>query len=296
MTRTLLLLALFCIGIVEFSQAQSFYNIRRNRNLMVNVGSGTASYKGEMVNPGELGILRPNITMGAEYYFYPRISARAQLTWFLMQGNDAKADDDRWQRNLSFTSSSLEFSTIGVVNLSPQGQRFYERSRLNLHAFAGIGVLYFNPKTTYQGEKYALQPLKTEGVSYSRIQPVIPVGLGARITVNPMFNILIEGGYRFTFTDYLDDVSSRRYKSAEQLGTTETSIRYILSDRRPEVGTQPDSPTTSGVRGNPEHNDGYFIMNISVQYYLPKEIFRNSQRKLYTAKRKAYYRRPGRRK
>jgi hypothetical protein len=166
-------------------------------------------------------------------------------------------------------------------------------------------LLYFNPKTELDGKKYALQKYQTEGVKYSRFQPVIPVGLGARIHVNPFFNILIEGGYRFTFTDYLDDVSKRRYPSLDELGVANyDDIRFRLSDRRFEIGTEPGPPlpdvdeekrTTVGVRGNPTENDGYFILNISLQYYLPKEIFRDNQRKLYTVKRKAYYRKPGRR-
>jgi hypothetical protein len=299
MVRTSLVILVLLACAAETLHAQSFYSIRRNRNFMVNLGSGTANYKGEMVNPGDWGFVKPNITVGAEMYFFPRISARAQLTWFQIKGDDAKADDDRWERNLSFTSSCFELSAVGILSLSPQGERYYERPRLNLHGFAGIALLYFNPKTVYEGEKYALRPLKTEGVAYGRFQPVLPIGLGARIHVNPFFNILIEGGYRFTFTDYLDDVSKRRYMTPEQLGAAgEESLVYKLHDRRAEVGTQPSTMerrVTVGVRGNPEENDGYFLFNVSLQYYLPSEILRSTQRKLYTVKRKSYYRRPARR-
>jgi hypothetical protein len=295
MTRKFLFLLLLTIGVAELAVAQSFYNIRRNRNLMVNVGSGTANYKGEMVNPGEFGILKPNITVGAEYYFMPRISARAQFTWFQIKGDDSKADDDRKLRNLNFTSSCFELSTVGIISLGPQGARYYERPRLNLHGFAGIGLLYFNPKTTLDGEKYALQPLQTEGVSYSRIQPVIPIGIGARLHVNPFVNILIEGGYRITFTDHLDDVSRQRYLHYSEFEGGQSSVAWRLSDRRNEqenVFIDPERASEVGIRGNPSENDGYFILNISLQYYLPSEIFRSSQRKLYTIKRKSYYRKP----
>ena len=134
---------------------------------------------------------------------------------------------------------------------------------------------------------YALQPLETEGVKYSRTQPVIPVGLGVRVKLDPFFNILLEGGYRFTFTDYLDDVSIHRYPDP---ATLKSDLSRALSDRRSEIGY--DLPYNKGVRGNPKENDGYFLLNATLQYYLPKEIFRNSQRKLYNSKRKAYYRKP----
>jgi hypothetical protein len=292
-----LLLSLILVPL--FADAQSFYAIRRNRNLMVSAGSGIAYYKGDMVDPRELGILKPNIAFGAEYFVLPRISVRAGLTWFQMAGKDSKANDDRIERNLHFRSSSLELNATGAVNLIPTGERFYQRARINLHAWAGIGVLYFNPKAQYQGDWVALAPLHTENKKYSRIQPVIPFGLGVRIKVDPFFNVLIEGGYRKTFTDYLDDVSSRRYANSTEL---ESDLARALADRRiegfiargqdynAEKYTDPEWASTHGRRGNPKNDDGYFIGNITVQYYIAKEVFR-SQRKLYNRKRKAIYRR-----
>ncbi|HEY9049451.1 MAG TPA: DUF6089 family protein [Ohtaekwangia sp.] len=289
MKRLFWFLILTICLVPSLTEAQSFYSTRRNRNLLVGLGSGTANYFGEMVNPGKTGTLKFNIAANAEYYLHERISVRAGLTFFQISGDDAKANDDRQERNLSFKSSNIELSALGVINLSPIGLRFYQRSQLNFHAFAGIGLLYFNPKTEYQGKTYALQPLQTEGVKYSRITPVIPVGLGARIKINPFFNLLVEGGYRITFTDHLDDVSVRRYPDP---ATLKSDLSRALSDRRVEIGTQPANPTQVGVRGNPNKNDGYFLANITVQYYLPKEVFQSSQRKLYNKKRKYYYRRP----
>ncbi len=276
-------------AIPYLGSAQSFFALRRDRNFLVSVGTGTATYKGEMVNPGDFGSLRPNVAIGAEYYLNSRLSARAELTYFQLRGSDRKADDDRWERNLSFKSGNIELAVLGAVNLSPMGIRFYQRSALNFHAFAGIGVLYFNPKAELNGKTYALQPLQTEGKKYSRFQPVIPFGLGARIKLDPFFNILVEAGYRITFTDHLDDVSIRRYPDA----TNWDPIRRQLSDRRPEIGTQPDNPTQVGVRGNPKENDGYLILNVTLQYYLPKMIFQDYN-KLNTVRRKGYYRKPRR--
>lgn len=276
-------------GLAQLGYSQSFYATRKDRNFLVSIGSGTANYYGEMVNPGEFGTLKPNIAIGAEYYMTSRISVRSELTWFQLSGDDSKADDDRRERNLSFTSNNIELSLLGAINLSPMGLRFYQRSQLNLHAFAGIGLLYFNPKAEYQGQKYALQPLQTENQKYSRVQPVIPFGMGARIKLDPFFNILIEAGYRITFTDYLDDASVRRYPDGALL---KSDLARALSDRRVEIDTQPSDPTNVGVRGNPKENDGYFITNITLQYYIPRVMFSNYNR-LYNAKRKWYYKSPG---
>jgi hypothetical protein len=285
----LTLIGILTIPFTGFSQ--SFFALRRDRNFLVSFGTGTATYKGEMVNPGDFGRLRPNIAFGAEYYLNSRLSARAELTYFQLRGDDKDANDDRDERNLSFQSGNMELSVLGAVNLSPMGVRFYQRSQLNFHVFAGLGVLYFNPKAKDEfGKKHALQPLQTEGKKYSRIQPVIPIGVGARIKLDPFFNILIEAGYRITFTDYLDDVSIRRYPDP---ATLKSDLARRMSDRRPEIGTQPDRPQQVGVRGNPKENDGYFVTNITLQYYLPKMIFQNYN-KLYTKQRKGYYRKPRR--
>lgn len=288
MKRFAILAIVAISGIPLVGYSQSFYALRRDRNFLVSLGSGTANYYGEMVNPGEFGTLKPNIAMGAEFYLTDRISARAELTWFQLSGDDSKADDDRVERNLSFKSNNIELSLLGAVNLTPMGLRFYQRSKLNFHVFTGIGVLYFNPKAEYQGKTYALQPLRTENKKYSRIQPVIPLGLGARIKLDPFFNILVEAGYRITFTDYLDDASSTRYVDGALL---KSDLARALADRRVEVDTQPSRPTEVGKRGNPAKNDGYFVTNITLQYYLPVILFSNYS-KLYNVKRKAYYRRP----
>lgn len=283
-TIVVVLLALLVIPVTTYSQ--SFFALRRERNFMVSLGSGTANYYGEMVNPGEMGRLRPNIAAGAEMYLTSRISVRSELTWFQLYGNDADADDDRVERNLHFRSNNLELAFLGVYNLSPMGMRFYQRSALNFHAFGGFALMYMNPKAKDANGKWtALQPLETENVKYSRVQLVLPVGIGARIKIDPFFNILVEGGYRFTFTDYLDDASSTRY-----VPVNNPNAEYFSDRRLPE--NKPSRPYAVGKRGNPGKNDGYLIVNVTLQYYLPNLVFADFYHKLYTTKRKAYYKRP----
>ncbi len=280
---------LFLLIFIEITLAhgQSFYAIKRNRDLILNVSLGTTNYFGDFVNSKKLGFIRPALAIGAEHFISNRIAARVECTWFQIAGSDKKANDDRDERNLSFTSTNVELSALGVVNLSPVGIHFYQRSSLNFYGFAGIALLYMNPKTEYQGKKYALQPLQTEGIKYSRFQPVIPMGFGIKVKYGPFFNILFEGGYRVTFTDYLDDVNSTRYPDPT---TLKSDLSVALSDRRAEIGTKP-ADYKKGKRGNPAKNDSYFMMNVKIQYYLPYQLLENGSRKLYNRKRKAIYKR-----
>jgi hypothetical protein len=281
-------LAFLALG-TEWASAQSFYAMRRQRNMIGSFGTGTASYFGELRNDGEYVDTKPSINLGLQVFITHRISLRGEITWFQIEGTDTKADDDRQERNLSFNANNYEINVQGLVNLTPHGKRYYQRPPLNLYAFVGIGMLYSNPTTEYQGQTVSLPELKTEGVSYSQFQPVVPFGLGLRIKSGPYFNIAIEGGYRLTFTDYLDDVSIKRYPDP---ATLSSDLARALSDRRREL--DPDYPVAPGVgvRGNPTTNDGYFLLNVKLEYYLPFDLFagRSPQSKLFRSKKKAFYR------
>jgi len=272
----------------SYADAQSFYAIRRERSIMAVGGMGTSTYLGELSNNGDYIDAKPTINLGLQYYFTNRIALRSEITWYTLKGDDAKADPEsgRSPRNLSFTSSNFEFNVTGIVNFFPQGQRFYQRPGFNIYGFAGIGVTYFNPKTTYQGQKIALQPLQTELVKYSRITPVIPYGIGARFKAGPFFNIAVEGGLRKTFTDYLDDVSTVHHDASK----FSNPIAAALSDRRPEIGLP--LAADGYIRGKNNKKDSYLLFTVKVEYYLPDNFFGagSGQKKLNRNKRKAFYR------
>jgi hypothetical protein len=282
-----LLISLFILaGFV--AEAQSFYSIRRDRTLIFSAGTGTSTYFGELTNPGDYFDAKPNINVGLSYFVAPQISVRAEASWFQLAGSDAKAGDpSRVPRNLSFVSDNYEIGLTGAIHLFPLGNRYYQRPVFNVYGFAGLAVMRMNPRTELNGVKYVLQPLQTEGVKYNRTQLVIPYGLGMRVKAGPFFNLALEGGYRLTFTDYLDDVSTVH----QDKSTWTDPIRVALSDRGGEVGYA-QRPAGS-IRGNPKKNDGYFLLNVKIEYYLPTNfIFRNSQNRMYRMKRSKMYRRP----
>jgi Domain of unknown function (DUF6089) len=257
--------------------SQSFYAMRRERSVILTGGLGTATYFGDLSNPKRLVSAEPSINVGLQYYLTRRIAVRSELTWFTISGDDKDADEKgRRNRNLSFSSSNLELNAVGIINLYSNGNRFYRRPTFNLYAFGGVGLLYINPKTKYKGEWVALQPLKTEGVDYSLLQPVIPYGIGFRLKVTPLMNFTFEGGWRKTFTDYLDDVS-----------TVYPAIIPFLSDRGQEIGN-PAKP--GGIRGNPKFEDSYMLVNAKIEYYLPWNVNRRGNGLISTKKRSPYSR------
>lgn len=272
------------------ADAQSFYSFGNNRKYIASFGLGTSSYFGELKNPGDYLDTRPTINLGLQFFANERISLRGELIYFSLKGTDALADDQaRVNRNLSFTSNNFELSATGAFNIFPLlGSRYYQRPNINFYGFGGVGLMFMNPSATLDGKKHALQPLRTEEVRYSRFQPVIPYGFGVRIKASPLLNVVVESGWRVTFTDYMDDVSTVH---PDKSGWTDP-IRIALSDRRVEGNPELAPASVGAKRGNPEKNDNYYLLTLKVEYYLPGTFLSGDPyKKLYNTKRKAYYRR-----
>lgn len=266
MKKSLLILTglLFCAEVIL---GQGFYNKNRNRNFIVSAGTGTTHYYGDLAKKGDHFNIKPNLALGARYNFYRWFSAGAELTWFMLAGND-NTDPGKEIRNLSFQSHNFELSTVVHVSVFEEDRRFYMRTFANPYVYGGIGFVNFNPTAKLDGERYNLRKLNTSGEDYSNFTVSFPVGAGIKFRVNPFFNIVLDGGYRFLLTDNLDDVSSGVYPDPASF-TDEVARK--LSDRTYET-LPPGTPTWAeqgkNFRGDPNNKDGFFIFNVKVEYYL----------------------------
>lgn len=246
---------------------QSFYYLNHDRRWIASFGTGTTSYFGELSNSGDYFDTKLNLNFGLERKLNSKWSVRSEITWYQIAGDDAEADDPgRVNRNLSFKSNNFEINIEGMWGFFREGNRFYQRRKVNPYIFAGIGISYINPKADYEGETYNLRKYLTEDVEYGRVVFVVPSGLGLKFKVHPMFNVNLEAGYRFTFTDYLDDVSTVYIDRSD----ITDPVRVALIDRSVELGLNPAEPGSK--RGNPDADDGYAMFNIKAEFYLPTEL------------------------
>ena len=274
-----ILLWLLLVAFSFESVAQGIYSLS-NRRFLLTGGTGFSTYFGELKYDNDRFDTKLNITFGLHYRIHSRFMTGMNVLWYALEGDDAEGPNPT--RNLSFTSSNFEWNVMGTVLLFPDGLRFNQRRILNFFLKAGFGFTWFNPKGDLNGTKYALRPLLTEGVEYNRFTTIIPVGMGLKLKVNDFVNIVVDGGYRYAFTDYFDDVSTVH---VDQSSFTDP-IAAALADRRPEIGL--DVKAAGAKRGNPEQNDGYFILNAKVEYFIPAGI-------LFSGKNKAKKRRTKRR-
>ena len=180
-------------------------------------------------------------------------------------------------RNLSFNTNIYEFAVQGDFN-------FFKFIPMDpAHSFTpyvtlGVGVFNFDPYAYYNGDKYFLRPLGTEGQTsgykgrkeYSTMALCVPFGAGLKYSLTPRTNISFEVAHRFTFTDYLDDVSTT-YAGINnfQSGPNGTkSIAQLLQDRSYEI----DSHTVLGIegrqRGFSKQKDQYLIAEIGISFNL----------------------------
>ena len=245
-------------------KAQSFYQYQRSGQLNLYGSAGLTKYFGELHDEKKLGDINPYLALGIRITLPSKWWVRPELTYYRLSAADADLPegDSRRSRNLSFRSDNFELSGLLVYGLYPKDQRL-KTTKIRPYLMAGLGVTYFNPKARYQGKWYELQPLHTEGIDYQKFHLVVPLGFSLGYQVSSQWEIGLEMKYRFTFTDYLDDVSTRYRDPA----SFPDPIAAALADRRPEIGL--DKAPTGSPRGNSEANDGYLLFGLSVQHQLP---------------------------
>ncbi|MFN3918112.1 MAG: DUF6089 family protein [Flavobacteriales bacterium] len=232
------------------------------------------------------------------YYISPNFTYRLGFFYGKVAGDDKLTQEPfRNNRNLNFKSnifeSSLIFEYVFGVNKpghqyglrSNKGKKLGTKNYLReFYLFAGIGGFYFNPKgLAPSGNWVDLKPLRTEGQGlpdgprpYSNFSVAIPVGFGYKHGMGKNWGLNIELSYRFTFTDYIDDVSGVYYDAgalADNFGPLSAQMANPTNNSIPTWadGAYIYNPTGTGMqRGNPDDKDGYMFATLGIYYKMQK--------------------------
>ena len=211
------------------------------------------------------------------YNISRNFAAKLALNYARIEGADSLSDNPaRIGRNLSFRTDLIEATVSAEYNII-QIQDLSRRSRQNInfrtYLMLGGGILLFTPFAQLNDEWIELRPLQTEGEenAYDEMTMVVLTGGGAEFTFNDKVRLGLEVGYRFSFTDYLDDVSTR-YVSDSELPI---QLARDLANRSDEAFARgnPDLPDRGhylpgSIRGNPDTNDGYLAFQLSLSYVI----------------------------
>lgn len=187
----------------------------------------------------------------------------------------------RYNRNLSFTSKISELSVVAefyplFIFINWLSRDDYPPN-YSPYLLAGVGYFSFNPQTVLNGKQVDLQPLSTEGQGFAeypdrkpyKLQQIsFPVGFGMKYELSSSLNLRGEFLYRFTTTDYLDDVSKRYINPSlysSYFSGTQLADAIALNDRRNKNNPEyPINPKGGQIRGNPKNNDAFFSFNIKL--------------------------------
>ncbi|HLL94981.1 MAG TPA: DUF6089 family protein [Spirosoma sp.] len=290
----------------------------------VTVGAGSSHYYGDLAGYGRpiraLYIMpRWNVGLGYTRQFTPNFAARAMFTWARIAGDDYTFNKDnparsivQYTRNLHFRNDLKEFALTGIYNFVADGRNANVRAQFTPYVFGGVALVAHSPEARtpaagesepYEARRWVrLQPLRTEGQGqpgrdkpYSLVTVAIPVGFGVRYKLNELFNVGAEIGYRYTFTDYLDDVGAGGYSDpatrdglAGKLADRRTQrivarrangpdrydfIENLLQNGTPEQQVLASEALQTNVRGaQGVFRDGYVLTNFSIQYIIPGKI------------------------
>ena len=264
-------IAFFCFFLKGFSQPDYSYVYQGE----FGISAGTSQYFGDL-NP-DYHFNTPKLVLGAFYrkqlndYIAVRISAHfAQVGYSDIYNKQSEFEQ---RRNLSFNSNIWEFGFQGDFNflkfIPGDGEH-----RGTPYVTFGIGMFSFDPYAYLDGQKYYLRELGTEGQNagyegrkpYTNIAACIPLGLGYKYNINPKMNIGFEIVYRFTTTDYLDDVSKTYAGPANfpPLAPSPPTPALLLQDRSYETG-EPIG-IAGRQRGYSNQNDGYLFAEIMFSF------------------------------
>lgn len=292
MNKYILVLIVLFFSVSSNIHAQHWF---RSGTLDFGVMGGLNHYSGDLTQGKfmESRTLRPNFGLITRY------TPKELLTFRLSANYGNLVGDDRWyetagdtgNRNLHFRSQLWDLTAAFELNLNRVDMR--KPTAVIPYLFGGISIFRYNPQAQFQfdslspiaelfgddymnlrdrdGEWVDLQPLSTEGQEiteynerqrYALTQVAIPMGLGVKFKLSHNWVIALEYGLRYTFTDYLDDVSLS-YAQPERL----RSERGILSAAMSYKGAEEVTPEfEERFRGSSNSRDLYGIFGIQITY------------------------------
>jgi hypothetical protein len=291
--KKLLFILLFFFSLSAYSQ--SFYRYRFEEPWSISASLGPTQYFGELYsfwkyNEGVQPEWHANFSFN--YIFGTHLKARGEGTYYKMSGSDPPSDPRAYRtpRNLHFRATNWEVSGIIEYYWHPVKLNNITRHLWNPYIFAGIGMSTNNPQAELNGTWVDLRPLQLENNPYEKYIVVFPMGLGFKYKLNVYMDMKFEGNYRFTLTDYMDDISAYNVSEfyldlLDDYVSGSNPDRLRLAIRNPQFVLDNGEPDVDAIRRNNgrirrgsglDHRfDGYMTLSLGLEIYLSKDIFDN---------------------
>jgi hypothetical protein len=237
-------------------------------------GGGTSSISDLQPNTPNNGSFGLTYGALARLHCNPYLSFKTMGLAGSFYATDSYAKGSRRLRNLEAKTQYYELSAIAEFNLSRYD--VMDSKTTTPYLFAGVAGFYFNPQARLNINEKTwtnLRPLGTEGQTleggkkrYNPIQIAVPFGIGFKIALGKRLNLGVEAGLRYTFTDYLDDVSGN-YPDLVALLKNDPTAEALSFRTRELMGSQLELPSGQ-KRGDSYKNDLYYYIGTTVTFNL----------------------------
>ena len=214
-------------------------------NLMADIGATSPATAGLI---GQYFWLRPQsfrpaLFGGGRYILNKRMALN-----FKMVASNLSADDiygDYSTRNLitnvylAEISGQFEYYVIPDTKMKNvyriKSYKWYKNIPLSSYFFIGIGETFFFSKTS-ANERYigvtGYNKVFDRPKKYKHTTPVIPFGIGVKFPLNRVIRFGIEAGFRFAFSDYLDEKTAENDNWPDSYQFVLFSLNYKLKTGR----------------------------------------------------------------
>ena len=263
MQKTLLtIIAFLTLSLSAFSQYRIDYGVSLGAsNYLGEIGGGIGERRG---GPADMKLDYTRWSAGGFYRYRMSnlFAIKGSLNYIRLTGSDDQTlNPARRARNLNFKNDMLELDAhleLYLFKVNDVGGTGRYTSDFNLYVFSGVGAFYSNPYgQKVSGEWVALRPLQTEGKDYSLINLSIPAGIGFYYTIHRKYRLGMEVNWRTTFTDYIDDASTKFANNYD--GISNKTSQALLNEINTENNTTLKTTNfdKGSKRGDPTHNDSY---------------------------------------
>lgn len=242
------------------------------------ISAGAAHYFGDLNTRAKLNRPKPAFGVFFRKQFGNYTALRVAFHYARLGYSDVYNTQNEYQRrrNLSFNSNVFELTVQGDFNFF----RFIPADpdyNFTPYITLGAGIFSYDPFAYLNGQKVFLRPLGTEGQGtaayadrkpYNTMAICIPLGAGVKYALNDRMNLGFEVVYRYTGTDYLDDVS-KTYAGADKfpdLPDGNPSNALLLQDRSYETG-EPIG-IEGRQRGFSKQKDAYVMAEVTLSFNL----------------------------
>ena len=215
-----LLILLFSIQEISAQNRNRHGLIGGNYNTVSSlVFTGGASYLFGDLGGSDINFnnVRYQFSLGYRQLFANRLGYRISLHYGLYESTD---EGSRFAdiRGYATTSNIFKLTALGEFNVL---QSFTARRPWRVYVYGGVGLAYASINSHGNPVNASFKA--------SEFAPIIPFGAGFDTWISPNFNIGLEFGWKYAFSNYMDGIRTVGSQNNDILGNISLTFSYRLS-------------------------------------------------------------------